>query len=124
MNRLEEELRQALQRKQPSADFVARVMARLEEKPAPEVKKPFWLFNLGSLRRPVLHWAGATLAVFLLLSLGALRYQHYLEEKREGEAAKAQVIRALQIASSKLNRAQQLIKNRALSSNSKNPRTF
>ncbi len=124
MNRMEEELRQALQRKQPSDDFVARVMARLEE-PAPEVKKPFWLFNLGSLRRrPVLHWAGATLAVCLLMSLGALQYQHYLEEKREGEAAKAQVIRALQIASSRLNRAQHLIKNRALSSDNKNPRNF
>lgn len=111
MNHLDEELRQALQRKQPSGDFVARVMARLEGS-APPVKKPFWLFPPGGFQWLGLHWAGAALAVCLLLSLGALQYQHYLEEKREGEAAKAQVIRALQIASSKLNRAQQLIKSR------------
>jgi hypothetical protein len=123
MNRMEEELRQALQRKQPSADFVARVMARLEV-PPPKVKKPFWLFNFGNFQRPALHWAGAILAICLLLSLGGLRYQHYLEENREGEAAKTQVIRALQIASSKLNRVQHLMKNRVLSPDNKSSRTF
>jgi len=123
MNRLEEELKQALQRKQPSPDFTDRVMARLAE-PAPPAKKPFGPFWLGNFRWPILHWAGATLAICLLLSLAALRYQHFREEKREGETAKIQVIRALQIASSKLNHAQHLVKNRTLSPGSKNPSTF
>ncbi len=85
-------------------------------------RKPHWIFQPSFFQRPFLHWAGAALAVCLLLGLGGLRYQHYLEEKREGEIAKAQVIRALQIASSKLNHAQRLVKNRALAGVEKTPK--
>ena len=113
MKRLEEELKEALRRKEPSADFTARVMAKLAT-PAPPRKKFFEALRRMNFHQPLLHWAGAALAVCLLIGLAALRYQHALEVKREGEAAKAQVIRALHIASNKLNRAQRLVKNRTL----------
>jgi len=84
MDGLERELKDALARKDPSADFAARVVRRAE--------------------RPVVYqwprWLAAAAAVIVLAGAG-LGYRQY-----RGEMAKEQVMRAFQIASVKVNRIQ------------------
>src|SRR5574337_1674664 len=101
MKDLENELRKALERREPPDGFAGRVLARLEPAPAP---KPGWREALISLvRAPGLRWAVAGVIACLLLTLGALHYQRVQAERAAGQAAKAQVMQALRIASKKLN---------------------
>ena len=88
---LEDELRSALRRREPPPDFTARVLARVSAAPA------------GPRR---LHWMPwvAALAASLLVAAGTLEYRHY-----QGERAKSQVMLAVRIAASKLNRAQKKV---------------
>jgi|WetSurMetagenome_2_1015567.scaffolds.fasta_scaffold63186_2 hypothetical protein len=110
MKNWEDELKIALNRKDPSADFVDKVMARLEESAVP-ARNSWWTAWFNLPRRPVWHWACASVALCLLLGVGGLWFQHRQEEMRQGEVAKAQVLRALQITSHKLNLAQRRIQN-------------
>ena len=91
MNPLDDELRSALGRREPSPDFTARVLARVSAVPARRAPRP-WV-----------RW-GAALAASVLLAAGALEYRHY-----QGERAKSQVLLAVRIAGSKLNKAQKKI---------------
>lgn len=101
MKDLENELRKALERREPPDGFAERVLARLEPAPAP---KPGWREALISLVRvPDLRWATAAVVACLMLTLGALHYRRVQQERAAGEAAKSQVMQALRIASSKLN---------------------
>ncbi len=101
MKDLENELRKALERREPPDGFAERVMAQLEPAPTP---KPGWREALVPLVRvPGLRWAAAGAVACLLLTLGALHYRRVQQERAAGEAAKAQVMQALRIASSKLN---------------------
>lgn len=82
---LEDELRAALRRTEPPADFTARVLAA-----RPAVKQwPRWV---------------AALAASILLAVGTFEYRQY-----QGERAKSQVMLAVRIAASKLNKAQKRI---------------
>lgn len=100
----DDDLKAALRRKEPSADFTAKVMARLGEQPArsgpgaPERQK----FSL--LRWPVsLRWAAAAaLAATLLLAFGLRQYQ-FRQEQARAEKAREQTILALQIATRKID---------------------
>jgi len=88
MDWLEDELRQALRRKDPSPDFEARVMA-------------------AARRRPVLtmpRWLAAAAALLVITSAG-LGYRYH-----RGQAAKAQVMTAMRLTGSKLSRIQMQIK--------------
>ena len=99
-NDLERDLRQALQRKQPSPGFAARVRANL-----PKEKSNRWTHWLST---PALAWA--TVAVlFLVFGLGSLAYYHHRQELARGRAARQQLMLALRITGAKLQLAQQRV---------------
>ena len=97
---LERDLRQALQRKQPSPGFAARVLANI-----PKEKSNRWAHWLGT---PALAWA--MVAVFvLMLGVGSLAYYHHRQELARGRAARQQLFLALRITGAKLQLAQQRV---------------
>jgi hypothetical protein len=85
MREFEEELRSALRRQEPPGGFADRVMARTRRK--------------GTPRRA--SWVAAAIAACLALGLGGFEYRQY-----EGRKAKRELVLALEIAGSKLSRAQ------------------
>lgn len=116
----EDDLREALKRKDPGEGFTQRVMARVEQAKAegaaqPAAKKVNGKFLAWWTLRPA--WAVAVVAV-LLLACGIGGYQYsehrHAEEMRiarakqqqlqqEAERARDQAIMALEIARAKLN---------------------
>ena len=107
MDPLERQLKRALEAKEPSAGFAERVMARVREKPAPAVR---WGFPF--LWRPAWRMALAGgLAALMLLGAG-LAYQRR-QERRRAEAAAAELITALRITSTELNRVRQVVTEQA-----------
>src|SRR5262245_34899491 len=115
MNPLENELKKALSRKEPSAGFTQKVLDEVASRSYeqavknPVGKRPFW-FGIFGLTR--LRWVTATLLLGLVVGLGAYRYRQQQRMEREKELTKRQVLLALHIASSKLNRAQRLVVER------------
>jgi hypothetical protein len=91
MASLEDELRSALRRREPSPDFTERVLARVAAVPVRRAPQPWarWM---------------AAVAAALLLAAGSLEYREY-----QGERAKSQVLLAVRIAGSKLNKAQKRV---------------
>jgi len=105
MDRLEQELRNALRRKEPSGEFTATVLARAAQQARRDSSQRRWL------SRPRLRWALAAV-VCLVVFAGALLSRH--EQKRrqaEGEAARQQVIVALRIAGAKMQLAQAKVRH-------------
>jgi hypothetical protein len=102
---LDDELRSALRRQEPSPDFTERVLARVSAarvRPAPRS----WL------SWPATRWVAA-MAALLVLALGALEYR-----QQQGERAKSQVLLAVRIAAHKLNKAQKKVQMISHRSNS------
>src|SRR5437867_2071068 len=119
----EDDLQQALKRKDPGEGFTQRVMARVEQakaepKTAPKAKKSNGVLLAWWKLRPA--WIVAVAAVLLVgFALGGYQYSEYrhrelarqeqqrlkqVEQQREqAERARDQAILALQIARSKLN---------------------
>ena len=83
MDWLEEELRMALARKEPAADFDSRVHRK-------------------AMRRPP-RWLAAAAAVILIAGGGAMYRRH------QSEQAKDQLMLAMRIASEKLNQVQERV---------------
>lgn len=140
-NRFDDELKYALRREEPSADFTNRLLARVAQEkegfcePATESRKEIngrndgalsWLRKLGAmLTLPQLKWAtaGALAALLVVSAIGFYRYrQQQLELQRqaelatqiteaEGQRAKEQVMFAMRIASAKLNVAQKKVRD-------------
>ena len=101
--KLERELKKALRRVDPPAGFAERVLARAaKEKDRAPVRIRFPWFGMIGLR-----WA-ATCALCVAVAVSAMVYQHDRQEK--GERAKAQLMLALQITSSKLQIASENIR--------------
>jgi|SRR5579864_7309382 len=95
MTEFEDQLRRALERKEPSGDFTARVMAR-----ATQPKRPLaWMSWRASWRS----WAAVGVAASLCLGALGLEMEHRLRERLQGEAARAQLIQAMRITSAKLH---------------------
>lgn len=139
MKRFDDELKNALRREEPSADFTERLLARVAQEkegvrePAKEgwgervngKQNPTssWLSKLGAIfTLPQMNWAaaGAIAAVLIVSAIGINRYrQHQFELQRqaeiaaeaEGQRAKEQVMFAMRIASSKLNVAQKKVRD-------------
>ena len=93
MTDFEDQIRRALERKEPSADFAARVMARAAAVQITDRRPPVW-------RR----WAAAGLAASLCLGALGLEMERRERMREQGQAARAQLIQALEITSSKLQR--------------------
>jgi hypothetical protein len=94
MDWLEDELKQALGRKEPSADFQARVTDAARRRSA------MGRFAQKSNVLMMPRWAAAAAAVLVIVGASAgYRY-------RQGQAAKEQVMLAMRITGSKLNRIQ------------------
>jgi hypothetical protein len=122
MNRFDDELKLALRRQEPAADFADRLMARIaelsaESKQEKSREKASWLQRLaGFFQPPQMKWAmaGAMAIALIVAGVGVHRYrenerQRMLAEIAEGEKAKEQVMMAMRIASAKLNIAQKKI---------------
>jgi len=108
MSRLDDQLKLALQPEEPPPDFADRVIARIND---PPVAKTHWLQTLISLFQiPKIRWVAISLAV-LLIAVGVHQYRRYQQMKLEGEIAKARVMLALQIASTKLNIARKKVQS-------------
>ena len=111
MDPLELKLKRALEQDDPPAGFTERVMARvLEEnstartapRETPVRWRPTWLF------RPAWRTALAGgLAALMLLGAGLAHRQR--QERLRGEKARAELMLALEIASSQLNRVRQVM---------------
>jgi hypothetical protein len=90
MNRLEDELRTALLRRDPPEGFTDRVMAKV-----PGRRRPWSSWSHS--------WMAAAAAMLIaMLGGGAYEYQRVQRIRQEGEQAKAQLVIALEIASEKL----------------------
>lgn len=93
MTRFEDELRWALQRRDPPGGFADRVLARL---PATRPRRFRFLAALG--RR----WAPALATVWIAAFATGLWEYRQVQQRREGERAKQELIFALQVTSAKL----------------------
>ncbi len=98
MNRLEEELKSALRREEPPEGFSDRVLARVAGHERQRQRSRRWF------AMPVLRWAAA--AVIIIAAGGGFEYHKQVQERREGERAKQQVMLALRITSEKLQQVQ------------------
>ncbi len=114
MSRLDEELRLALQRREPPPGFTERLLARLpaRSETGGQPQTNWWQMLAGLLQTPKVRLALAA-ALSLLIAAGAYQYRQYQRAQAEGQRAKAQVILALQITSAKLNLAQKKIQQRS-----------
>jgi hypothetical protein len=83
MDWLEQELTQALSRKEPAAGFDGRVRARIHRSP---------------------RWMAVAATILVMVGAGEAWRQH------QGQLAKEQVMTAMRIAGSKLNRVQMHLK--------------
>lgn len=103
MKNLEDELRKALRRIEPPAGFTERVRTRLERNTA---RKNAWRSILSHFfQRPRLRWALAGALAGILLVGRTLENRRRERLRIEGETAKAQLKKAMEIASSRLNSA-------------------
>jgi uncharacterized protein HemX len=114
----EDDLREALKRKDPGEGFTQRVMARVNQSKSenkPVLKKTNGVFLFWWMPRPA--WAITVIAILLLaFGIGGYQYSEYrhAEEMRiarakqqqlqqEAERARDQAIMALEIARAKMN---------------------
>ncbi|SRR5579864_1088120 len=105
MSYLDEELKIALRREEPPADFADRVLARLNQAP-----EPSWWERLSLLMRPPrLQWVAVTVMVSVLLPSAGVLYRREMQYRAEGERAKQQLLFAVHVAGSKLHQAQKKV---------------
>jgi hypothetical protein len=99
MSNLEDDLRIALRREEPAADFTERVLARLNQ-PAPA--EPTWLERLAVLMRPPrLQWVAVAMIVSVVIPAATVEYR--------GERAKQQLLVAMRVTGTKLHQAQRKV---------------
>jgi hypothetical protein len=111
MKPLEDELRRALRRRQPPPGFTGRVLARVRQESdarnpmstAPGARRARWAGWAWFGPKLQLGFAAVAAALLLAVSLSVWRRQREEQQRREGEAARAQVMQALRITSAKLN---------------------
>ncbi len=72
MSRLDDELRKAFRREQPSIGFTARLLEQVARQPEPKAR---WWQRLGTLLDPPkLRWVAIGVTASLLLAIGAAQY--------------------------------------------------
>ena len=107
MNRLEDELKNFLKRKEPPAGFTDRLLERISAPPSP--RSGGWQKLLSLFAPPKVRWVSAGILACLLVAFGLSQYRSYRRVRAEGELAKTQLMLALQIAGNKLNFAQKKV---------------
>jgi hypothetical protein len=110
MNPLEERLIESLRRKDPSPGFEQKVLSRIATQTVP--RAGLWQRMLTGLTIPRYRLTTVGLTAALLISVGVAGYYQEQRKRAEGEAAKSQVMLALQIASNRLNQAQKAVLGR------------
>lgn len=106
MSYLEDDLKMALQRTEPSEDFVGRVLARVKQ-PPPE---PGWWKRLTVLLRPPrLQWVAACIILSVVIPVSGVQYRKEQRMRAEGEKAKEQLMFAVRVAGSRLHRVRQKV---------------
>ncbi|MFL6273858.1 MAG: hypothetical protein ACJ74G_01505 [Blastocatellia bacterium] len=75
MSRLDEELKIAFQRREPSADFAARLLARLDEAPARLAPPSLWQRLAGLFALPTWRFAAAGAMAVLLVAVGVILWR-------------------------------------------------
>src|SRR5271157_4176541 len=107
MTPFEEQLKQALARQEPSADFTSRVLAEAARQERQKEARGWraW-FRKGWFQAPLMQaWRLApVMAAFLVMS-GVVAYREHQREV-QGQAAKQQLLQALRIAGTKLHHTQ------------------
>jgi len=73
MSRLDDELRKAFRREQPSADFTQRLLEQVAVQPLPKAR--WWQRLAMLLELPKLRWVAIGVTASLLLAIGAAQYQ-------------------------------------------------
>ena len=99
MTPFEEHLKEALLRKQPSQDFVKRVLEKTQDQHALAPLQKWWSQRIWA-------WQFAPVMGALILVSGAAMYHEHQRAVR-GEIAKEQLLIAVRIAGSKLHEAQE-----------------
>lgn len=106
MSYLEDDLKLALKRAEPSEDFTARVLARLNDPP----RKRTWWEELAVLFQPPrMQWVALSLVASVLIPVAAIEYHRQQSLRAQGEAAKQELVFALRIAGSRLHKVQQKV---------------
>src|SRR5437868_10837414 len=75
MSRLDEELKVAFQRREPSADFAARLLARLDEAPIALAPPSLWQRLAGLFALPAWRFAAAGAMAVLLIAVGVILWR-------------------------------------------------
>jgi hypothetical protein len=96
MEDFEQQLKNALARKEQPPTFEAKVFAAVARRPSG--RSIFW------------RWATEMAAVILIASGFWLRYEHELHERAAGEAAKARLQLALRITVTELSKIQKTVR--------------
>jgi hypothetical protein len=94
----EDDLRSALRRKEPSADFTAKVMSSIGNGTTEAIPRVPPAIHQSPWR---VRWAMASVLAACLLVAGMSEYQIH-RHKVEGEQAKEQAVRAMQITAAKM----------------------
>jgi enamine deaminase RidA (YjgF/YER057c/UK114 family) len=107
MNLFDDELRKAMERREPGEDFTARILAKVKEEESRKGRS--WravfrqsIWQAGYAR---LAWAAALLVIFS----GLIGYRQHARAA-EGRAAKEQLLTAMHIAGTQLHEAQLRVK--------------
>lgn len=111
MNRLDDELREALRREEPPEGFAERVLARAAAEPD---RQGWWAWLSALFRMPRVRWVAVTAALFLAV-LSGLEYQRQQRLLAEGERAKEQVLLALRITANELQQVHHKVQGLNLS---------
>jgi len=107
MSYLEDDLKQALRRTDPSEDFTERVLARLNGAP---VSEPSWWERIRILIEPPrVQWVALSLMASILIPAVSFHYHEQQRMQAQGEKAKEQLLFAVRIAGNKLHRVQQKV---------------
>jgi len=107
MSYLEDELKKALRRAEPSAGFAERVLARANG-PAPA--EPSWWERLAVLVRPPrMQWVALSLIVSIMVPVAGVQYRKERQARAEGQRAKEQLVFAVRMAGNRLHRVQQKV---------------
>jgi hypothetical protein len=107
MSNLEQDLKAALERIDPSPEFTGRVLARLNGQSSPRVA--WWDMLSVLLRPPRIQWVALSVILSVMIPFAGIQYRNERRQRTEGEKAKQQLVFAVHIAGNKLHRVQQKV---------------